>query len=141
MKYLDIITYLLLFLLCSCNLNQDLKVKIEKSDFVNLDNCYSRKTINYSDSLLIFFEDYFDNTPIYIETCNKRIYDTISSSYLGLAWAYNLGIREDIKTFKLAIGKSSPFKIALEPSYNFVSINNYNDTLRIKHLRCLPTYE
>ena len=98
--------------------------------------------LEYGDSLMIFFENGFEDTPIRINTDEVVLLDTISTSEdVGLADIKNLGYRNSIKKVSVYINDNEEIKLSVDGSFRFIAINYSPDKILIEYLNKVPLYE
>ena len=103
----------------------------------------SRLDSIYRDSVIVFFEQGFSNTPVEIHLDGNVIYDRVisTSSAITLADVANVGYRDEIEQFKIRLFEGEYFVVKISKPYKYAALNYDGKTVYVDYLEYYPMYE
>jgi hypothetical protein len=103
----------------------------------------SRLDSLYRDSLMVFFEQGFNETLVKIRNNIDVVYEgnITTAQELQLATAKNLGSNKEVKEFSISIDRGRYIPIKITGSFKYVAVSYLADTVYIDYMTHYPMYD
>ncbi len=97
----------------------------------------------YADSLMVFFEQGFNQTPVKIDVGGEVLFEGEITTHddIELADVKNIGYNKEVEDFKLSIDNGEYIPIKIDTTYKFVAISYFIDTVYVDYMKFYPVYE
>lgn len=135
-----IIWTIILIVVTSCSVKEQTIIYRERN---TLRTTTSRLDSLYSDSLMVFFEQGFNNTLIKIKINDETLYkeNITTAEEIQLATVKNIGFNKKVQDFSISLNEGKFIPIKIISPFKYVAVNYLEDTVYIDYMVHYPMYE